>query len=305
MAKISVFAPATIANLGPGFDVLGMAVEGAGDVFTVELINGASVVEEIRGKDADKVPLNPRINATVVAAEAFLASKNIRSGIRLWSERSLPISGGMGSSAAASTGGALAAALAAGVPFSDNDVLRAALAGESLVAGRHLDNIAPCFYGGLVAVQSTEPPVVQKLPLASGFKCIVVTPELQLATKTARAVLPDSLPTARWTRQMALAVGLAVGLSTGNEKMIRESLQDPFAEAGRAHLIPNFSKVKTAAIEAGALGCSISGAGPSVFALVDSRQDAESIADAMVKGFLPLAAQARVCEISNRGARKI
>lgn len=305
MSKVSVFAPATIGNVGPGFDVLGLALEGLGDTLTLELVNGPSAVKEVKGRDAEHVPTVASQNAAVIAAEAFLKSKNVNAGVHLWSDRRLPISGGLGSSAAASTSGAFAAALACGLPYTNDDILEAALAGEAHVAGRHLDNIAPCFFGGLTAVQSSSPPIVQKLSFAKHIRVVVVSPEFKLSTKEARAVLPSSLSTPQWTRQMALAIGLASGLSSGNEETIRLSLQDSFAEPARGPLIPGFAAVKNAALAAGALGCSISGAGPTVFALVSQESEPQKVADAMQKAFLPLKSSAFISLIASQGVRQL
>ncbi|MEY4064377.1 MAG: homoserine kinase [Pseudomonadota bacterium] len=305
MSKVTVYTPASIGNVGPGFDVLGLALDGAGDTLTIELVKGPSKIIEVTGKDADKVPTDASQNATVIAAEAFLRKNNISAGVHVWCQRSLPISGGLGSSAAAATGGALSAALASGLQFTDEDILECALAGEAHVAGKHLDNIAPCYFGGLTAVLSTLPPVVQKLPHSHQIKVVVITPDLRLSTKDARAVLPSTLSTQQWTQQMSLAIGLAAGLASGEEQTIKNCLKDPFAEKARSPLIPHFEKVKAAALEAGALGCSISGAGPTLFALVGTRHDAERIGERMRQAFLPIPSVARICQIATQGAHRI
>lgn len=305
MSKVKLYTPATIGNVGPGFDVLGLALEGLGDILTLELVDGPSKIIEVKGTDADKVPTDPTQNATVIAAEAFLRKRHLTSGVHIWCERALPISGGLGSSAAAATGGALGAALASGLAYSNEEILEAALAGESHVAGKHLDNIAPCYLGGMTAVLSTQPPVVQKLPHSHHLMVIVITPELRLSTKEARAVLPPSLSTQQWTQQMALAIGLTAGLASGDERTIKNCLQDPFAEKARGPLIPQFERVKSAALEAGALGCSISGAGPTIFALVGPQHDAELICQKMSQAFLPIPSRARVCKIATHGAHRI
>jgi homoserine kinase len=297
-----ILAPATVGNIGPGFDVLGLALEGIGDEIALTLVKGDSRIKQVSGRDAEKVPLDPKRNAAAIAASAYLQSKSIDAGVEISLVRQLPISGGLGSSAASSVGGALAAALAAQVPFDDHDILIAALAGEEAVAGRHLDNIAPCYFGGITIAQRIAPPKIQRFNPPHPYYLAIATPKMELKTKSSRGVLPESLATAQWTTQMAMAIGLAVGLATANNTMIKESLVDTFAEPRRRELIPGFDLVKTRALESGALGCSISGAGPSVFALAADPNSAEIIAEEMKKAFLPLESSTLVAPIAARGA---
>lgn len=302
MARYCVFAPATIGNIGPGFDVLGLALDGFGDQISVELIKGPSRIKEVIGRDADKIPRDPNKNAAAIAALTFLTSKKMEFGVEISFDRVLPISGGLGSSAAAAVGGALAAAIAAQVPFNDREILLAALKGEEFVAGRHLDNIAPCYFGGMTIVQSIETLQVQRIAPEYPYFISVVSPKMELQTKAAREVLPTSLATVEWTGQMAMAIGLAVGMAKGDEKMVKESLVDLFAEPRRGPLIPGFDRVKEAALKLGALGCSISGAGPSVFAMSKDRVAAMEISEAMMATFLPLESSSVVTSIATRGA---
>lgn len=307
MNEAKVFVPATIGNIGPGFDVLGMALDSFGDEISLQIVNGPSQILSVSGRDAALIPTDPDRNVIVRSALAYLMEKEGTQdcGVRVSVTRRLPVSGGLGSSAAAAVGGALAAAHAWGQSFTDQEILSAALAGESMVAGRHLDNIAPCYFGGVTLVQRLDPPLVQKIPVQGNFHIVVVTPQLQLSTKQARGVLPTSLNTAQWTQQMGFSIGLAVGLSCGNSQLIKDSLHDIFAEPARSHLIPNFARVKQAALDSGALGASISGAGPTIFAIFDSADDAQRALPAMLKAFAPLNAEGVVTKISQSGARLI
>lgn len=307
MADVRVFVPATIGNIGPGFDVLGLALDSLGDEITLSLQPRESQILSVSGRDAALIPTDPKRNVIVTAALSFLRKKipGESRGVFLSVERQLPVSGGLGSSAAAAVGGALAAAHACGESFTDQDILEAALAGETMVAGRHLDNIAPCYFGGMTLVQRVDPPLIQKFSVHSKFVVVVVTPRIQLSTQQARGVLPPSLSTSAWTQQMSFSVGLSIGLMTGQSQLVRDSLHDLFAEPVRQNLIPHFNDVKQAALNAGALGCSISGAGPSVFAIFDDEPRARAAADVMTRVFGGVGADACVTRVSQSGARRL
>src|ERR1043165_7777064 len=189
--KASVFAPGSIGNCGPGFDVLGLAVEAVGDTVTVELTEGDARIEKITGRDAELVPLDPQRNAAWLAATAWLRAHGERRNAIITIDKGLPVAGGLGGSAASSVGGAYAAALAMGDEHPDPlAVVAAALEGEVAVAGRHLDNIAPCVVGGLALVLSLRPANVVKLTVAADWRLALVTPDVRVDTKAARELLP-------------------------------------------------------------------------------------------------------------------
>lgn len=305
MASATVFVPGSIGNVGPGFDVLGLAIDGLGDQVKVELADGPSAVISVTGRDAALVPIDPKSNCAVIAANSLLARRGDPRGARVSIDRSLPLAGGLGASAAASVGGALAAALALGGNISEEQILLAALAGEEAVAGRHLDNIAPSLLGGLAVVISTDPPFVTKAKLSGEWWISVVTPAQRLATKKARSVLPTLVTQADFVAQMAYTSGLITAFAKGDYDLARRSLCDLYAEPRRAHLIPAFPEVKAAALAAGALGCSISGAGPSIFALCASEKSAQTAASAMRQAFWPIEATIFSGRVSERGAYRL
>lgn len=279
-----VFAPASIGNVASGFDVLGLAVEGLGDDFYVEPHPGYEI--EVRGRDAALVPLDPEKNTVTMAAEAFyrLSGQSPRRfKVRL--ERQLPLAGGLGSSAASSVAGALAAAQLCQLTERSDLILRAALYAESQVAGPHLDNIAPCFYGGLTLVQDTEALAVYPIKLALPLEIVLVTPPVKVRTQDARRVLAPQLKTGDWTKQMAHCSTLALALATGAREHLSFGLTDPFAEKARQHLIPSFLEGKNAALEAGAYGFSISGSGPTCFAVCADTGQAEKVLRALQSVF--------------------
>lgn len=299
----TVFVPATIGNVGPGFDVLGLAVDGLGDIIQVELTSDKSAIASITGRDAEAIPTNPEDNCASVAALSMLRRMNDPRHVIVRLERRLPMSGGLGSSAASSVGGAYAAAIASGNPLDTNMILAAALDGEARVAGRHLDNIAPAFFGGLTVVLGTDPPIVSRAPIQGDWWISLVSPAMRLATKTARAVLPETVERSVFIRQMGYVAGLVTAFANGDPQMMRQSLIDLYAEPLRSPLIKNFVDVKAAALRCGAIGCSISGAGPTVFAISDRETTAKAVATAMASAFAPMASTVHVGQVSLQGAR--
>lgn len=275
---MKVFVPGSIGNVGPGFDVLGLAVEGIGDTVTVELTGGDARVV-VTGRDATLIPADPRTNVASIAAAAFLRDAGIDKRTVVSIEKGLAYAGGMGGSAASAVGGAYAAALAAGIEPTAEAVMRAALEGEASAAGRHLDNIAPSTLGGLALVRSVDPIDVIRISPPESWGIVLIKPAVQIATKEARGILPQQWPTDSWVPQMANTTALAIAFATGDEALLRRSLDDRFAEPLRAPLIPRFYEIKQAALDAGALGCSISGSGPSIFAI--TRELDGGVAEAM------------------------
>lgn len=292
-----------MGNLGPGFDVLGVAVEGAGDAITVELTDQSyDEVVSVTGKDASLIPRDPKSNCAVIAALSLLNKIRSLKRVKVSIHRELPVAGGLGSSAAASVGGALAAMHAAGVEASEEQLLSAALDGEEAVSGRHLDNIAPALLGGVTLVYGVTPPRVCRLPVQGNWWLCLVSPEIQLSTKKARHVLPSLVSQEDFVQQMAYTGGLITALISGNHKLASETLVDIYAEPRRAPLINGFTNAKKAARDEGALACSISGAGPSIFALCADKQSAERVGQKMVDSFSPLKATFRVGKIAEKGA---
>lgn len=283
MSKGTAFAPGSIGNVGPGFDVLGLAVAGIGDRVTVELTRGASRVVAVTGRDAELVPLDAARNCAAIAANAYLQPFGFRAVVTI--EKGLALAGGMGGSAASSVAGAYAAGLALGQAPHARDVLAAALAGESAVAGRHLDNIAPSTVGGLALSRSIDPIDVIKLPVGAQWWIALVTPRVRIQTKDARALLPDETDRATWIQQMANTTALAHAFAVADGELLRRALDDRYAEPRRAALIPRFHEVKRAALDAGAYGCSISGSGPTLFAVCENESAAQECAAAMAAAF--------------------
>jgi len=297
----TVFAPASIGNVGPGFDVLGLAVDGPGDEVRLERVSGPSSIEDITGLDAALIPREPSSNVVTVAAEAMLRALGEGGGVRVWLRKGIPQSGGLGGSAASSVAGAYAAAVACGHDPRPVEVMAAALTAEAMVAGRHLDNIAACVLGGLTLVRSTDPIDVVRVPLGRPLWVALVTPAVRLETRTARSVLSPTLDRAAWVQQMANTSALVHGLAAGDLALVSRSLVDHFAEPKRAPLIPRFAEVKRAALEAGALGSSISGAGPTIFALAEDEGRGAAVLAAMRAGLGDVPGRAELATVAARG----
>ena len=251
----TAFAPGSIGNVGPGFDVLGLAIEGIGDRVTIE--------------------------------------------------KGLPLSGGLGGSAASSVAGAFAAAMAMGSKTTPIELAAAALQGEMTVAGEHLDNIAPSILGGLALSRSVRPIDIIALTVAADWRLALVTPDVRIQTKAAREVLPSTSGRAVWVQQMANTAGVVHAFATGDGELLRRALDDRYAEPRRAALIPHFNAVKRAAIDAGAFACTISGSGPTLVAICADDDIAHRVTAAMQTAFEQVRSIARVSPIARQGVHAV
>jgi homoserine kinase len=314
----TAFAPGSIGNVGPGFDVLGLAVEGIGDRVTVELTDGEARVDAVTGRDAGLVPREASRNAAAIAAVAWLRAHGDERNPIVRLEKGLPLAGGMGGSAASSVAGAYAAMLAqlsgapaasparsreelAGAPL--RDIIVAALEAESVVAGRHLDNIAASVLGGLTISRSVDPIDAVAVRVAAPWWVALATPDVRIETKAARAILPPEWPRAMWVQQMANTVALAHAFAVGDGELLARSLDDRYAEPLRANLIPHCREVKRAAVLAGAFACGISGSGPTMFAVCENESVARRTCDAMQNAFAELPSTAYAGPIATQGVR--
>ncbi len=310
---ISVFTPATIANLGAGFDALGVALEGIGDTVKARRLPAGEsgvVVRRITG-DSAGIPLETAKNCAGRAAEAVLRQlkgKAARTaGIELEIHKGLPQGSGLGSSAASAVGGAVAAHLLHGSRLGSNALLEAALEGETLASGgRHADNLAPALHGGFTIVRSTDPLDVVRIDVPSNVRFVLVLPKMEIATRRARSILPETIPLADAVSNWANVAAFVAAVTRGDVADMGRALHDRVVEPVRARLIPGFDRVREAALRAGAAGCSISGAGPTLFALATADR-ANDVARAMQDAFTKHDLESRqfICGPDNRGARLI
>jgi homoserine kinase len=307
--RVRAFAPASIGNMGPGLDVLGCAVTGAGDTVTAEWCDEVGVVVHDAGPP--ELPSDPALHSSAIAAAAVLrqalggGARPPASGIALRVRKELPLAAGQGGSAASAVAGAVAANALCGGPLPVEALLDACLIAESTVAGRHLDNLAPSLLGGICLIRSMDPIDVVRLPVPDGLFIVLAHPAQRLRTADARAVLPAVVERGVALHQAAQVGAIVAALASGDLALLGRAIDDRIAEPARAPLIPGFREAKAAAIQAGALGASISGAGPTTFALVADAACAQAVAVAMEGAFAAqgITSSVRVCEVDRVGAR--
>jgi homoserine kinase len=289
----SASAPASIGNVGVGFDILGQAFDAARDTVTAfrddEL--GARL-GKVSGL-VSSLPADPGSNTALAAAEAVLKAAIAPFGVRLDIDKGVPISAGMGGSAASAVAGAAAANALLDQPFSLEQLLPFALEGERAASDPPpWDNVVACLFGGLVLVASEEPLFVQRLKVPEGVTAVLLHPQAKVETRAARAILKSEVPMALTIEHSRRVAAFIAGCTTGNLDLVRTGLNDLLVEPQRVHLLPVLPEVQKAAVGAGALGCSFSGSGPSVFAWA-TETDAEAVEAAMMAAFTSAGIPAR------------
>jgi len=306
LKTVTAYAPGSASNLGPGFDCLGIAFSGRGDRVTAtsEDLPGVRV-----GSVSDpRIPLDPSRNTAAIAASSVLrrAGAPATCGIRLDVDKGLPLSGGMGGSAASAVAGAVAADALLGSHLPPEMLLEAALDAEEVVAGRHADNVAPSLFGGAVLVVGLAPLLLARVRVHPDLALVLVSPDYQVETAAARAVLPKNVGRADAILQSARLGALVLGLERAEAGLIRGTMQDVIAEPARRHLYPGFSEARAGALAAGALGVVVSGAGPTVIAIAP-RTAAPLVAEALEAAYraLGIAAIAHCAQADDRGARVV
>ena len=276
--SIKVFAPATVANVTCGFDILGFAVDHPGDEITLKKSNSSEVkILEITG-DEGALPYDPDQNTCSVVIKMFLKDLSIDQGIDIFLEKKMPLGSGLGSSAASSVAAIFAINELMGKPRKLEDLLPYAMEGERVACGAaHADNVAPGLYGGFVLIRSYDPLDVIRLKTPDKLFATLVHPHIEVKTKDAREILRKQIYFKESVKQSGNVAGLVAGLLTSDYDLISRSMHDYIVEPIRSILIPGYSEVKDAAIGLGALGAGISGSGPSIFALSKDRVTAEKI----------------------------
>ena len=306
--SIKVFAPASVGNVACGFDVFGFAIDKPGDEVIAKLIDKPSVtISKISG-DQGNLPLDPDKNTASVAITQFLKQCNSKQGIDIELHKKMPLGSGLGSSAASAVAGVVAANELLGNPLSTKELLPFAIAGERVASGSvHADNVAPSLLGGFILIRSYDPLDIIPISTPRDLVCTVVHPQIEIRTEEARKILPHQITLKSAIQQWGNTAGLIAGMLNSDYDLIGRSLQDVVVEPVRASLIPDFYKVKKAALEAGALGCSISGSGPSLFALSSEFAVAEKIGSAMQNMFTKenIESDVYISKINCEGAKVI
>ena len=284
VTNVKVRAPSSTANLGPGFDVFGLAL----DAFHDEIILTKKPWQGIRILTEDDIPKDPQQNTAGLVVKAMKQKFKIKSGIEIRIKKGVPAGFGMGSSAASAAAAALAFNKLFNLKLDSNTLIKCAGIGEKASAGTiHYDNVAASLLGGFVVVKAKPFEVVRLEPPKDLVLCIAI-PQLKVPkkkTKVSRAVIPKTVKLSDLTVNLSNAANIVSGFLIKDTELIGRSIQDVIVEPARKHLIPGFSKVKNNALNAGALGVTISGAGPSVIAFCKKSQNLKKIGKSMEKGF--------------------
>jgi len=304
MKSISVKAPSSTANLGPGFDVFGLAMDAFYDEVTLtKTKNGITIVTE------DNIPTNPENNTAGLVVKNMIKKFKIKSGIEIKIKKGVPAGFGMGSSAASAAATAVAFDKLFGLKLDGNSLIEFAGFGEKASAGTvHYDNVAASVLGGFIIVKTDPLDVIRIEPPANLRMCVAV-PKLDIPkkkTKVSRGVIPKNVKLTDSVLNISNASAIVAGFMKKDPELIGNSIKDVIVEPARQHMIPGFSKVKENALKAGALGVTISGAGPSIIAFSQKSANLKKISLAMSKGFASanVKCQTIICKPSKGAANK-
>jgi homoserine kinase len=307
LTDVTAFAPATVANVGIGFDILGHTVEAVGDRVRLRRIDEPVVrIRAITGVAAD-LPIETKSNTAGRAVQAMHAALHLAHGFELDIDKGIPLASGMGGSAASAVAAVVAANALLEEPVPRLQLLKFAMEGEIVASGSaHIDNIAPCLFGGLVLTVGIDNPRVKQIPVPPSLRCVLVHPHMFLGTREARAILKTDVSRSDFIWQSANLAGFISGCYSNDLEMIRDSFNDVIIEPQRHSLIPGFKDVQRGAMSAGALGCSISAAAPTIFAWAEIQQ-AEAVRGAMVAAFARHGLQSDywISSLENYGARVV
>lgn len=308
MRSVKAFAPATVANVCCGFDVLGFAVDSPGDEALVRLTSESGVtINKIVG-DGGRLPREADRNTAGVAVLSYLKAIGSDQGVEIELHKNLPLGSGMGSSAASGVAALLAINHLLGEPLSREELIPFAMEAERVACGSgHADNVAPSMLGGFVLIREYKPLDIIKIPTKAELYCAMVHPHIELKTSDSRKVLKPSVALTDAVIQNGNMGGLVIGLMTPDYNLIGRSLKDVIAEPVRSAFIPGFEIIKHEMIRTGALGCGISGSGPTLFALSSDRQKAVEAGAAAQSRFLnyQLKSDVYVSKINFEGARLV
>ncbi|HEY5940714.1 MAG TPA: homoserine kinase [Gemmatimonadales bacterium] len=307
--SVAAFAPGGVGNIGPGLDILGLALAGVGDTVRAEWTSSPGI--HILDPGHPDLPTGSARHTSGLAARAVIDrsgdASRLKGGIGLTVTKGLPLSGGQGGSAASAVASAVAVNALLGYPLDRWALVAAALAAEEKISGRHADNVAPALLGGIVLIRSLDPLDLVELPVPDELWVVVARPDQRMRTADARSVLPDQIPRATALHQAAQVAAMVAGLASGDYDLLGRAIDDRIAEPVRSALLPGFKEAKEAALAAGALGSSISGSGPTAFALVRGYDAGVRVAAAMAGAYTRSGhrSEVRVTQVDHQGARVI
>jgi homoserine kinase len=293
--SIKIFAPATVANVSCGFDIFGLAVNEPGDEVIVTKRNDSKIVIQAITGDDGKLTYDPARNTVTVPIITYLEKQQNTSGFDILLNKKMPLGSGLGSSSASSVAGVFAVNELLGRPLAAANLLSFAMEGERVACGAaHADNVAPALMGGFVIIRSYSPLDYFKIQTPAELFVSIVHPDIEVNTKDARNILRNEVSLKTVISQMGNVAGLVAGMLSNDYALIGRSMEDKIIEPARSILIPQFFEVKQAALDAGALGCSISGAGPSIFSFSRGMETAQKVAKAKRKVFESVGIKANV-----------
>jgi homoserine kinase len=305
-SSVKIFAPATISNVGPGFDLMGFALEQPGDIMVVKP-NTTGLIRIVNNSSAN-LPLDPALNVSGVAVNALLEALGCTTGFDLIFETKINPGSGIGSSAASCTAAVVGVNELLNRPFSEKELLAFAMKGEFVASGSvHADNVAPALFGGFILIRDYNPIDIIRIDAPSELICTVAHPNIEIKTSESRKLIPKELPVKKVLEQCGNIAGLLAGLTTSDYNLIGRSLHDVIAEPVRAALIPGYIEIRERLSETGALGGNISGSGPSVFALSDNLVSAKKAGALMSEVFTRngLECNVYISKVSRQGTRQI
>ena len=278
--SVTAFAPATCANVAVGFDILGFALESVGDYVTLNCRDDNKIIIESIHSD-ENLPLDADKNTASFVIQKLCQDLKLDIGFSIKIKKGIPLSSGMGGSAASAVAALVACNAFLTTPLSSEQLAQYALLGEELASGQqHADNIVPCIFGGLTLTHSLNPIEVVQLPIPDVY-CVLTHPHLHISTEQARKILKSELPLKDYVKQSANLAAFISALYSNNISLLQKSLTDVLIEPQRAQFVPGFYKMKQAVLEAGALGVSFSGSGPSIFAFAKDNSCAVEISKVM------------------------
>ncbi len=304
--EIRLFSPATVANVACGFDVLGFCLDTIGDEMVIRTTEAKGIkITKIEGYD---LPYEAEKNVAGVSALAMYNALDPDCGFEIEIYKNIKPGSGIGSSSASAAGSVYGMNLLLGSPLDFTALTNFAMKGEALASQcEHADNLAPAIFGGFTLVKSAKPLKILELPTPDDLYATLIHPQIEIKTSESRALLPKEIPLDHAITQWANVGSLVHALHTSDYALIKDALHDVVIEPHRKQLIPHFDAVKTAVLKASALGCAISGSGPSIFALSKGESTAKAVENAMRNVYANTAIdfETYVSKINTEGIKKI
>ncbi len=304
--EVTVYGPATVSNVGPGFDLMGFALEAPGDELIIRRNKTGKLV--LIDESGCGLPTDPDKNVAAVAASSLLEALECEDGFDLVFTRKINPGSGVGSSAASCVAAVVGINEILGTPFETAALIPYAMEGEKVASGdTHADNIAPALLGGITLIRGYDPLDIKHIPYPPDLCCAVIHPKIEIRTCESRKLIPNTVPLKTALEQCGNLAGLVAGLTTGDYGLISRSVRDVFAEPYRTQQLPDFELLRETVLEAGSVGTGLSGSGPSVFSLCRGSEMAQAVGQVMKQHFEERGIEARVyiSRISEAGCRII